>query len=715
MSLQTTTRRKDSMRQKMGALVLGMSLIMSMPAYGKSMQLVYDGKVHYYDYPSISLYVNNKQIETKVMEPVSIDGRVLVPAREVFEPLGANVQWDQGARKVIIDYKDITMILTANETDVRLNEEIVQLDVPAKIINDKVMIPIRFVSETLGFDVTWVGSTYSVYINDGSVTDNNNNTNNSGSNGVVPEIVDDKNTYAMPNYTAGQIVGQSYKGGVNNHKLDISSKKYSTAQVNSVSVTESSNKAVAIIKLDNALSDADISVADGKVIVDLKNTKSNLKSTIWPSNNTYVERIRTSQFTSDTTRVVFDLKSGAFVNVYTQDKRKELVIEMQKQNIEEITIDKTSNYDTVFFKGLFNEQISVNEQSNQIVFRVKNSYLSGTKTLENLNTNYIDKVVLAPEGNGIVGTIYLNEACTYDMSNNTSGTTLKIIKVQESAIRYSGYGNIYLDKDSGVTKNSLTFTDNYRERQIIVDLGGDYSSSFQTTTLTIGDEKVTTIEIINSGTTKLKIKTPTVQAFNVSETSGMVHIELVKPSEKYDKIVVIDPGHGGSDAGALGNGLKEKELNYKHAMGVYRLLEQDPNIKVYTTREADVYPSLQFRTQLANEIGADLFVSFHNNSAGAAANGTETLYYPSTNNTTSKEMAQIVQNNIIKYCGTVNRGIKPRADLYVLRTSNMPAILIEAGFITNASEANLINSDFFINQFSQAVYEGIVESFELLN
>lgn len=704
------------MRQKMGALVLGMSLIMSMPAYGKSMQLFYDGKMHYYDYPSISLYVNNKQIETKVMEPVSIDGRVLVPAREVFEPLGADVQWDPSAKTVLIDYKDITMILTANKTDVRLNEEIVQLDVPAKIINDKVMIPIRFVSETLGFDVTWIGSTYSVYINDGSVTGGGNNTNNGNNTGnnVTPEIIDDQNTYATPNYGAGQIIGQSYKGGANIHKLDISSKQYAVAQVNSVNVTETNNKAVATIKLDNALSAAEISVANGKVIVDLKNTRSNLRSTISPSTNTYVERIRTSQFTSDTTRVVFDLKSGAFVNVYTDNKRKDLVVEMQKQNLEEITVDKTSSYDTVYLKGLFNEQISLSEQSNKIVFKVKNSYLSDTKTLQNLNTNYIHKVVLTPEGNDIVGTIYLDEACTYEMLTSTSGTTLKIAKMQESALAYNGDGNIYLNKESGVTKNSLTFTDNYRERQIIVDLGGDYSESFAATTLTIGDDKVTKIEVTNSGTTKLKITTPTVQAFNVSETNDMVRIALVKPSEKYDRIVVIDPGHGGSDAGAIGNGLKEKELNYKHAMGVYRLLEQDPSIKVYTTREADVYPSLQFRTQLANEIGADLFVSFHNNSAGAAANGSETLYYPSANNTTSKEMAQIVQDNIIKYCGTTNRGIKPRADLYVLRTSNMPAILIEAGFISNAQEANIINSESFINNFSQAVYEGIVESFNLL-
>lgn len=706
------------MRRKLGTLILGTSLLMSMPAYGKSMQLVYDGKVHYYDYPSISLYVNNQKIETKVMEPVSIEGRVLVPAREVFEPLGAKVQWDAGAKKVIIDYKDIAMILTAGETDVWLNNEVVQLDVPAKIINDKVMIPIRFVSETMGFNVNWVNSTYSVYISDGS---NNNGNSGGSSNGEIKdedaskdEIVDDKVTIVQPTYTAGKVVGQSYIGGSNPHQLNISSKNYETAQVNSVSITETNNKAVATIQLGSALSNAEISVANGKIIVDIKNSKSNLQSSMTPSSNTYVERIRTSQFTSDTTRVVFDLKSGVIASSYTENNRKSLVIEMQKQNIEEITVGKSGEQDTVFFKELFNNQISFNEKNGAITFQIKNSYLNNSVTLQNLVTNYIQSVTLVPSGNGILGTIDLNDECTYDVTTSTSGTTLTVSKVKDTNIMYKADGNIYLSKESGITPGKLSFTDNYRERQIVVDLGGDYSHYFETGTLSIGDQKVTKIDVTNVGTTKLTITTPTVQAFNVSETNGMIRIELVKPSEKYDKIVVVDPGHGGSDAGAIGNGLKEKDLNYKHAMAVYRLLEQDPSIKVYTTRVSDVYPSLQFRTELANEIGADLFVSFHNNSASSSAHGTETLYYPSTNSTIGKEMAQIVQDNIIKYCGTNNRGIKPRADLYVLRTSNMPAILIETGFISNAVEANLINSEDFINKFGQAVYEGIVESFKLL-
>lgn len=698
------------MRRKLGGLLLGASLLVSMPAYGKSMQLVYDGKVHYYDYPAISLYINNQKVETTVMEPVSIEGRVLVPAREVFEPLGASVQWDVVAKKVIIDYKTSTMILTADETDVWLDGQIVQLDVPAKIINDKVMIPIRFVSETMGFDVNWMNSTYSVYISDGETSDGHIKDEES----MEELIQDDKVILAAPNYIAGQIAGQSYIGGKNTHQLSISSKNYSSASVNNVSVTEANNKVIAKINLGSALSGAAISVENGKVIADISNSRNNLAGSITPSSNTYVERIRTSQFTSDTTRVVFDLKSGAIVSAYTENKRQTLVLEMCKQNIEEVTVATSGEKDTVYFKGLFESQLAFNEGNNAITFQLKNSYLSDTMTLKNMVTNYIERVTMLPSGNDTVGTIYLRDDVNYDVTASTKGTTLTLSKVKDTNIAYEGAGNIYLKKESGISQSALSFTDNYRERQIVVDLGGDYSHYFETGTLTINDEKVSAINVTNNGTTKLVITTPTVQAFNISESNGMVRIQLVKPSEKYDKIVVVDPGHGGSDSGAVGNGLKEKELNYKHAMAVYRLLEQDPSIKVYTTRESDVYPSLQFRTQLANEIDADLFVSFHNNSASSSAVGSETLYYPSANNTMSLQMAQIVQNNIIKYCGTNNRGIKPRADLYVLRTSNMPAVLIETGFISNAVEANLINSPDFINKFGQAVYEAIVESFDVL-
>ena len=232
--------------------------------------------------------------------------------------------------------------------------------------------------------------------------------------------------------------------------------------------------------------------------------------------------------------------------------------------------------------------------------------------------------------------------------------------------------------------------------------------------MVINDTRINKIQVATNGTTKITVVTQKVYAYNFYESDGKISLQMVRPKEKYNQIVVLDAGHGGSDSGAVGNGLTEKGINYKQAMALYKLLEADSQIKVYMTRETDVYPTLQFRTALANDIEADLFVSIHNNSASASIRGSETLYFPSTTDTRGKQVAQIVQNALVNKCGMINRGIKARSDLYVLRTSNMPAILIETGFISNSAEAALLNSTAFTNKWAQAIYESIVESFRFL-
>ena len=104
----------------------------------------------------------------------------------------------------------------------------------------------------------------------------------------------------------------------------------------------------------------------------------------------------------------------------------------------------------------------------------------------------------------------------------------------------------------------------------------------------------------------------------------------------------------------------------------------------------------------------------HNKSAAPNIGGTETLYYPSASETRGKQIAQVIQKAIVSNCGMNDRGIKARPDLYVLESTNMPAVLIETGFLTNANEAAKISSASFISTWSKAVYRAIVESFELL-
>lgn len=705
------------MRRQLGLTLITTSLFLSTTLYAGSMELVYDGKVHNYDLPPISLYINNEQIITTVMPPVQIDNRVLVPAREVFEPMGAVVDWDATEKKVYVLYQGRQMILEVNSTKVILDGEVVELDVPAKIINDKVMVPIRFISEKMGFEVNWKSSEYAVYINEIGTTPSNpivpetpTNPENGGT--ITPEVEEEvKEAYVAHNKVS---YNGYYSAGTNIHQLSTSTKSYDRTYINTADVSMGSSGTKAIISASSPISSVKTSVQEGKIIVDIGNSISKLSSTISPSSNDFVKQIRTSQFTSDTTRVVFDLKAGALVNVRLNSDRTSVIIDLEKQYIEEMKVGVSGTSDTIFFKNMSSSQIGIVEGDQTLTFTINEVYLEDVLSWSALNTNHITNLTVKQVGDSILGKATFNKAVTYSTKTTINGTTLYIEAFKESPVQYSNTSapTILLNKESGVNKSALSITDAYRERKLIIDLGSDYSSYFNTETIAINDGKVKTIEVSNVGTTKLTINTTSVYAVNLYETGKGVEIELVKPYEKYSQIVVVDAGHGGSDPGAVANGLKEKDLNFKHAMAVYKYLENDPNIKVYMTREEDVYPSLQFRTELANDIGAHLFVSMHNNSASASAVGSETLYYPSE---ISKQMAQLVQNNIIAYCGTTDRKIKSRADLHVLRESNMPAILVEAGFITNTSEAALINSSAFADNLGRAVYDGIVETFKLLN
>ena len=176
--------------------------------------------------------------------------------------------------------------------------------------------------------------------------------------------------------------------------------------------------------------------------------------------------------------------------------------------------------------------------------------------------------------------------------------------------------------------------------------------------------------------------------------------------------MVIDAGHGGSDSGATGNGLKEKNLTLAIVLGAKKYFDKDPRFKVYYTRTADTYPSLDDRCKLANNNNADLFLCVHINSASSSARGAETLYNPNRNmattknGITSKDFATAMQQAVIATTGFTNRGLKSRTDLRVLNQTNMPACLIEYGFISNSTEARIMNAN--TERYGKELYEAVV-------
>ena len=136
----------------------------AMPLHANTMILRYDGQEHTYNKPAITLHINDKKIEMPIMPPVQIDGRTLVPTREVFEPMGASVEWKAAEKKVFVNHGATLMILEVDSQNVWIDGETTQLDVPPKIINGKLMLPLRFIGETLGYEVEWQQETSNINI-----------------------------------------------------------------------------------------------------------------------------------------------------------------------------------------------------------------------------------------------------------------------------------------------------------------------------------------------------------------------------------------------------------------------------------------------------------------------------------------------------------------------------------------------------------------------
>jgi N-acetylmuramoyl-L-alanine amidase len=175
-------------------------------------------------------------------------------------------------------------------------------------------------------------------------------------------------------------------------------------------------------------------------------------------------------------------------------------------------------------------------------------------------------------------------------------------------------------------------------------------------------------------------------------------------------LIFIRPGHGGADPGAVGpNKLKEAD----QALALAKLLaEKLPDHKTQLARTWDVTLGLDTGVSMAEKAKANLFVSLHFNAAkDIYAHGTETLYFPDSWG--GKELAEAVQRNLVATLKLRDRGIKPRPNLYELRKTSMPAVIVETAFISNPGEEKLIADPAWLDKAAGAIAAGIREYAEV--
>jgi N-acetylmuramoyl-L-alanine amidase len=171
-------------------------------------------------------------------------------------------------------------------------------------------------------------------------------------------------------------------------------------------------------------------------------------------------------------------------------------------------------------------------------------------------------------------------------------------------------------------------------------------------------------------------------------------------------VIVVDPGHGGPDPGAVGiGGIRETDIVLDISRQVAALLEQQ-GVQAVLTRNGERNLELEPRVQIANRADADLFVSIHANAISLSrpeVNGIETYYYG-----TGQRLAQTIHSSILRNVGGVDRGVRS-ARFYVLRNTAMPAVLIETGFVTGRDDARNLANPAYRTRMANAIAQGILQ------
>ena len=686
-------------------------LSFSVNSFAKPLMLTYDGKVHAYSGNILQLKVNNEVVNTEI-PPIILNDRSLVPARAVFEKLGAAVTWDAKTSKVLVAMNNTNVELKINNTSAKVNNKTVKLDVPAKIINDRTMIPLRFVGEQLDMVVGW-------HPDDNLVT------------------IDNKQQSIK-----GELKGVTYTKASGRDQIVISAASYENYNIFRLSSPD-------------------------RLVVDVPYAKVMQKKTI-DVNSGVVKSIRYAQFDDTIARIVLDVVGQPEYS--SEEKNGQLVITLGGDapipGDETTTGDDSTPDDGVTAgdiptpnTGTPTGEASATTGSIKIDCSSSGSGDSVSITVDNYK-NY-DIFRLSDPGRIVIDIPNVKMPDSDEHKINYIGGVVK-------GVRYSKYGSdslrVVLDvsgmPEFSVDEKSKKLTLNVKGasyKNIIYHNNGDrvyfslggaalteggetlkkcytekYSSSGKKYTITfpsnladlgsgemeINDSYLNSIEIErDTGSNETSIVFNAKDKFfyhviarpDVDDTT----ITLLKPASKSDRLVVIDAGHGGRDPGAVYGGLNEKDLNLDIAKRLNALLKSK-NVKTYMLREDDSFVGLYERSYIANNLNASLFLSIHNNAtADTNFGGTMTLFFPpksSDTGFTGKRFAQIIQNNLLAKLGTADRKIIERPNLVVLKASLMPSSLAEIAFMTNKPDRENLQKDDFRQKAAEALCQSVLQA-----
>lgn len=657
----------------------------------------------------VDLSIDGKAVNADV-PPIILNDRTLLPVRAVSEGIGCNVTWNQKTSEVTIEREYKTIKLKIDSSDVYVNGVKKKLpdNVPAKIVTYKnsgrTMVPARFVLEELGASVEWNSKTRTVAVKS-------------------PD--------------------SAFEFGETTNSISLSSIKWSGNEAKIVTSSKPDFK-------DYVLGGPE------RLVVDLQNTKLSMKDYSTSINDGAVSQIRASQFATNplVSRVVFDLNEGSSYTIKTASDG--IVISFEQKAAAQTP--QTPNVMKTLKIG------ATNSSAGDVYTLSADGGISFNKLVLSSPERVVFDVFGAKPENDVQKPLegsYVSDikAYYYEAENRTrvvytlaSGIKTGDIKVAQ----ISGGVQLTSSKVPGIFATTYSAGAASTKLKLALDstvklLDSEYSKSEGKLSLKFDSKyfkneamqaaindtylKKVTVSKASSGYTYVNAYLSDGAKYDIKNSSTAVEVTFTR--ERTAKpLIVIDAGHGGKDPGAVGIDTKvtEKEIVIDIAGKLQRLLEAE-GYKTIMTRQDDTFVDLYKRAAIANEAGADMFLSIHiNASTSRSVSGIETLYYPSSTSssgevdlydvsagtasisklkpsTDGKGLARTLQDVLIAEMKTANRGIVERPKLVVLNQTKMTASLVELGFISNSNEETLLRTDEYRQRLADALLKGIKEYF----
>lgn len=667
--------------KKLLLTTLALGLLGATTVYGEQvkMDLFYNGKHHAYAAKEVKIEIDGKAMVPKDMPAVIIDGRTMLPMRQIAQELGCEVNWNEAAKQIYVMRGSDIIVFTVDSKTGYENGKEFTMDVPATIVNDRTMLPVRALADALHLNIKWDDPNRIVSIQSGDTV-----------------VKDEPKAPESGQTTAGTLTGIQ-------------------------TPSEKDADQTFTIQADGPMGRYEKTfVDDQKIVLDFYGAKSSLPSEITKTNSDIVTGIRTATHENNGdsfTRVVFDL-SGKKDYEFTQSAdKKNITISFGKTTVDKISAVHSQNKDiiTIGGTGSYGASVAMTADPQKIIVTIPNCQSNLSDKINIADLQYVlEGKVDTSKGNTVELVLAVEDLVQYSYREENQNLILEIYPTTLKNMRYDKNANVlYLDKKDKIDTGSVKFEDHYLDGYFDVTLPGDYESDYGYGTYDVKGTVVENIEVsTKGGNTTFRFKQNRISAYEVTAEGDSYAIRVKNPKEVYDKVLLLDAGHGGKDPGTSGNGMQEKNLNLTIAQKIAQKL-QGSGIKVYMTRDRDVYPENSTRAKTANDI-ADLMVSIHMNSGPETANGTETLYQVHANDNgarlTSKQLAEILQGKVVSATGNTNRGAKLWTDVLILNRTTVPAVIVEVIFITNTGDALKISNPAYQDQVAQAIADGIQEA-----